>query len=75
MSNNLKNIVLGLLALVVVGFFFYTFYTKEEISRYTPINNNGKSLTVLDTKTGRVYQFSENGYFFIDLKQAKPVIK
>ena len=48
MSNNFKNIVLGLLALVVFG--ACSTETKEEVGRYVPIGAD-----VLDTKTGIVY--------------------
>jgi hypothetical protein len=56
MSNNFKNIALGLLALVVSGGLVvagYLFYTNQEIGRYVPINSAGFS--ILDTKTGVFY--------------------
>jgi hypothetical protein len=69
MSNNFKNIALGLLALVVSGGLVvagYLFYTNQEIGRYVPIppTENSAGLSILDTKTGVFYHtyIDANGY-------------
>jgi hypothetical protein len=57
MSNNFKNIALGLLALVLFGACSSETKDKEEIGRYVPIPqlDNASGIFVLDTKTGLIY--------------------
>jgi hypothetical protein len=69
MRNNLKNIALGVLGLLVLGAFVNSSNNSpgsSEVGRYVPILNNSKdiTITILDTKTGRIYftQFGENVY-------------
>jgi hypothetical protein len=82
MSNNFKNIVLGLLALVVLGLLgaFVSASTNTsggEVGRYIAIPKNDPDnfdWRILDTKTGRVYWYNSSGNLvYVDwVKGAKP---
>ena len=76
MSNNLKNIVLGLLALVLFGACSIETKEKEEIGRYVPIvlaNQDLMTYRILDTKTGRVYNYQNGKSYYTDfVKDATP---
>ena len=75
MSNNLKNIALGFLALVVLVLFgaFVNASNNNpggnEVGRYVPIDNPGD---ILDTKTGRIYFTYQGEHVYRDyVKGAK----
>lgn len=83
MSNNLKNIALGVLGLLVLVLFgaFVNVSTESsqggEVGRYVPVDDDdpdGWRLRILDTKTGRLYFVREAGqmYYMEGVKGAKP---
>jgi hypothetical protein len=74
MSNNFKKIALGLLALILFG--ACSTETKEEVGRYVPIvlaNPDLMTYRILDTKTGKVYNYQNGKAYYKDLiKDATP---
>ncbi len=72
MSNNFKNIALGLLALVISGGLVvagYFLYTRAEVGRYVPITKNSDydlRIFIVDTKTGIVYFYKDKQIVYTD---------
>ena len=78
MSNNLKNIAVGLLALVLFGACSSETKDKEEIGRYVPIPaENGPGISILDTKTGLIYNvyFKEPNIYLSKINPTNPEYK
>lgn len=75
----MRNTILGIIALGVLGACNSEQKEKEEVGRYVPIppTDNRSGFSILDTKTGIVYhtQVENSGEYFIKVNLPNPEVK
>lgn len=66
----MRNTILGIIALGVIGACNSEPKEKEEVGRYVPIvlaNQDFMIYRILDTKTGRIYNYKNGKAYYKDL--------
>ena len=73
----MKNLILGIVVLGVLG--ACNSEPKDEVGRYVPIppTDNSSGFSILDTKTGTLYQGSlkDSSLYFVKVNLPNPEVK